>query len=106
MLRSREEGGWVEEMLAIQGLGRWQEKEIRDLMKSRITSENWYVRVNALEYLKNSGMDEQEIAEIIGLEDPYTNEALRYQYREDPEMSDYIGRLIEEQKNRSKEEEN
>lgn len=106
MLRSREEGGWVEEMLAIQGLGRWQEKEIRDLMKSHITSENWYVRVNALEYLKNSGMDEQEIAEIIGLEDPYTNEALVYQYREDPVMSDYIGRLIEEQKNRSKEEEN
>lgn len=87
---------WVEEMLAIQGLSRNTASEVRELIKNKITSRNWYVRVNAAEYLKKNGMDKEELAEIISIKDRYTNETLLYQYQNDKEMSAYISKLIEE----------
>lgn len=97
ILQSGEEKNWIEEMLSIQGLGQCKDEKVRKLIKDRVTGRNWYVRINALAYLKNNGMDQKEIEEIIGLGDPYTNEALLYQYREDPEMSDYIRNLFKEE---------
>ena len=87
---------WVEEMLAIQGLSKDGTPEVRDLIKNKITSRNWYVRTNAAEYLKKNGLDKEEIAEIISMKDRYTNETLLYQYQNDEEMSAYIRNLIEE----------
>ena len=87
---------WVEEMLAVQGLSRVTDPEVRSLIKSKITSRNWYVRVNAAEYLKKNGMDKEELKEIIFMNDRYTNETLLYQYQDDSEMSAYINKLIKE----------
>ena len=94
ILRSEEKQGWLDEMLAIQGLGHCNDEEVRSLIKHKITSSNWYVRVNAVEYLKNHGMDKSEISGIIELKDRYTNESLLYQYRDDKEMSEYIRESI------------
>lgn len=86
---------WVEEMLAIQGLSCYTEKEVHSLIKSKITSRNWYVRVNAAEYLQKNGLGKEELLEIISLKDRYTNETLLYQYQNDKVMSAYIRELIE-----------
>lgn len=98
ILKSDQELNWVDEMLAIQGLSHCRNAEVRGLIKEKITSRNWYVRVNAASYLKNNGMDKQEIAEIIERNDRYSNETLLYQYRDEPEMSGYISGLIEKLK--------
>ncbi len=102
ILKSEHEQNWVDEMLAIQGLSHCKDEEVRRLIKSKITSRNWYVRVNAANYLKNNGMDRKEIAEIIEQKDRYTNETMLYQYREDPEMSAYIEELIKKQEDNQK----
>ncbi len=81
---------WLLQMLAIQGLGRYSDEETRNLIKSKITSYNWYVRVNAANYLHENGLNKEEIYEILSLKDRYTNETLLYQYRNDEVMSDYI----------------
>jgi len=85
---------WVNEMLAIQALGSYEEPDIRSLIKSKITSPNWYVRVNAAEYLQKHGLNKEELEEIISLNDKYTNETLLYQYQNDEAMSKYIMELI------------
>ena len=86
---------WVEEMLAIQGLSRFEDEEIRTLVKDKITSRDWYVRVNAADYMQRHGLTKEEVAEIVALRDRYANETLRYQYHNDESMSEYITELIE-----------
>lgn len=86
---------WIEEMLAIQGLSRYEEDEIRELIKEKITSRDWYVRVNAADYMQRHGLTKEEVAEIIALKDRYANETLRYQYQKDEGMFEYITELIE-----------
>jgi len=90
-----DKNAWVEEMLAIQGLSRSSDSEVRSLIKKKITSRNWYVRVNAAEYLQKNGLDKEELLEIISLKDRFTNETLLYQYQNDKVMSAYIQELIE-----------
>ena len=94
VLKNEEE--WIRQMLAIQALGRYSEPEIRGLIKNKITSQNWHVRVNAADYLKKNGLDKEEIREIINLKDRYTNETLLYQYRDDEAMTEYIAQMIEQ----------
>lgn len=94
MLTSGEELNWVEEMLAIEGLAHDPGEDVRRLMKEKVTSVNWYVRMKAAEYLKNHGVDPKELEEIVGFGDRYANEALLYQYREDPGMSACIRKLM------------
>lgn len=91
------EAVWIEEMLAIQGLSSYNEPEVHALIKEKITSPNWYVRVNTADYLKKNGLEKDEIAQIIALKDKYTNEILRYQYQNDEEMSAYITEMINKQ---------
>ena len=93
ILKNEEE--WIRQMLAIQALGRYSEPEIRGLIKKKITSQNWHVRVNAADYLKKNGLDREEIREIINMRDRYTNETLLYQYRDDEDMTAYISETIE-----------
>lgn len=92
----KENDEWIKEMLAIQGLSKVSEPEIRALIKGKITSRNWYVRVNAADYLHKHGLDKKEIKEILSMKDRYTNETLLYQYRNDETMSAYIVEVIEE----------
>lgn len=93
----KEDAVWIEEMLAIQGLSSYKETEIRMLIKEKITSRNWYVRVNTADYLKKYGLEKSEIAEIVSLKDRYVNEILLYQYQNDEEMSAYITEMLEKE---------
>lgn len=88
---------WIDEMMAIQGLSSYKDTKVRELMKSRISSPDWYVRVNAADYLKMNGLDRTEIAEIVSFNDRYTNDLLVYEYRNDQEMLTYINELIEKE---------
>lgn len=93
----KQEAVWVEEMLAVQGLSSYKEPEVRALIKEKITSRNWYVRINTADYLRRYGLEKSELAEIIALKDRYTNEILLYQYRSDEEMSAFIAEMIEKE---------
>lgn len=81
---------WLPLMLAIQGLARYQDEEVRQAVYSRITSRHWFVRSNAVDVLHRMGLSRQDVADILALHDKYTNETLLYQYRDDPDMSRYI----------------
>lgn len=81
-------------MLAIQALHAYKDAEVRQAVQEKITHSNWYVRVNAVEYLYNCGLSKEQLHDIIQLRDRYTNECLIYQYRNDKEMIRYIDDTI------------
>ena len=87
-------GYWIRQMLAIQALHAYKDAEVRQAVQEKITHSNWYVRVNAVEYLYNCGLSKEQLHDIIQLRDRYTNECLIYQYRNDKEMIRYIDDTI------------
>lgn len=91
---SNQEESWLKQMLAIQGLVNYNDFAVRSALKSKVTSSNWYVRVNAIKALHKIGMDRSDIAEILSLQDKYTTDALLYQYCNDESMSRYIADVI------------
>jgi hypothetical protein len=92
---------WVEQLLAIQALNEYDEPLVKHVIKEKITSKNWHVRINAISYLHDHTLSREEIFYILSLNDQYTNEALLYYYKDDKEISEYIietiNRLSEEQ---------
>lgn len=86
---------WVEQMLAIQSLSRYHDPEVYEMIKGKATSRHWYVRINAVEYLYHQGINQEEIAQILRMQDKYASEALLYQYRDDHEMTMFMIRTIQ-----------
>lgn len=89
-LLKKEETSWIKQMLAIQGLKGYDDAETVHEIRRKLFSRNWHVRINAVEYFYQKGMDQKELQDILELRDKYTNEALLYQFRNDPETSAYI----------------
>lgn len=81
---------WIKQMLAIQALFDVTEPQIRTVIKQKITSNNWFVRMNAVEYMHRNGLEKAEIEELLMMRDQYANEALLYQYQDDEEMAEFI----------------
>jgi len=90
----KKEEDWVAEMIAIQALSNYEDAEVREIIKSKITSKNWHIRNNALKYIRKIIRNKDEIYEIISRRDKYTSEALLYQYADDEEMSQYISETM------------
>ena len=65
------------------------------VIKTKITDRNWYVRINALEYLVANGLDNDDIKEIIELNDKYAMETLLYLFKNDEEKSALISKVLE-----------
>ena len=86
---------WIEQMLAIQGLSRYDDNEVYHAIKRKATSYHWHVRTNAVEYLHRQGISREELAEILRTQDKYASEALLYQYRDDHEMTLFIIQTIQ-----------
>ncbi|MDO4481928.1 MAG: hypothetical protein Q4C14_04270 [Bacillota bacterium] len=86
---------WIEKMLAIQGLGCYDDDEVKSEIRKLLTSPNWYVRVNAVEYMHKTGLTKDQIFDILYLKDKYANESLLYQYRNDKEMTRYIVNTVQ-----------
>ena len=87
---------WVKQMLAIQGLRKYSDDKTEKVIKLKITDRNWYVRLNALEYLFANGLDNERIAEIFETKDKYTLETLLYLFKNDEEKSALITKALEE----------
>lgn len=85
---------WIEQMLSIQGLAHNDTQPVRAAIESKITSPDWYVRLNAAEYLQKHHLTRQEIYDILSLRDRYSAEILRYCCRNDPELAAYIDMLL------------
>lgn len=85
---------WVRQMLAIQALHVYRDEEVRKAVQKKITHSNWYIRVNAVEYLYSCGLSKEQLFDIIQLRDRYVNDCLLYQYRNDKEMTGYIDDTI------------
>ncbi len=85
---------WLDQMLAIQGLAQNHSPAVRTAIKAKITSPDWYVRLNAAEYLHQHDLTQQEIDEILALRDRYSAEILRYCCRNDLELTGYIDALL------------
>lgn len=81
---------WLRQMLAIQTLGRYDDAEVRKTIFGKVTSANWYIRVNAIRYLGEKGLTRDEVFNLLYLRDRYANESVLYQYRGDKEMTRYI----------------
>ena len=85
------EAVWVKQMLAIQGLSHYKKDgQVRSLIEKKITSPNWFVRVNAVRYMYESGLNKEQVFDILYMRDKYANESLLYQYRDDKKMTRYI----------------
>lgn len=104
MLLQKENLYWVEKMLSIQVLYKYNDNIVYDLIKDCVTDRNWYVRNAAIKYMHGRNIDQDEIFSILDKRDKYANEELLYEYREDKNISDYIKEMIakfaEEEKNK------
>lgn len=81
---------WLEQMLAIQGLAHNSSLQVRIAIEAKITSSDWYVRLNAAEYMQQHHLTQQDIDDILSLQDRYSTEILRYCCRNDKELTNYI----------------
>ena len=90
-----ETADWVKQMLAIQALKTYNDNEVVSAVKSKITDRNWYVRINALEYLVANGLASDDIKEIIELNDKYAMETLLYLFKNDEEKCKLISEVLE-----------
>lgn len=85
-----EEFDWVSQLLSIQGLKKYSDKAVKEAVRAKLTSPNWYIRVNAVEYFYLQGLSKDEIFDIIYMKDRYVNESLLYQYKNSKEYTEYI----------------
>lgn len=81
---------WVHQVLAIQALGRYNDVEVWQAVGKKIRSTNWFMRINAVDYMHKVGLNREQVFDILYMRDRYANEALLYQYRDDKKMSRYI----------------
>lgn len=86
---------WVEEMIAIQGLKSFSDIKTKNIIKNKVSSRNWHVRINAISYLHDLNISQDEMYDILFMRDRYANEALLYQYKDDKQMSKYITNTIQ-----------
>lgn len=91
-----EKSSWIEQLLAIQGLKNHNSKEVRDTIKMKVTSANWEVRTNAIDYLYQNTMELEEIREILSDDDKFTIETLYYYYENNQDIAPYILQKLQE----------
>lgn len=90
----REDSYWVKRLLAIQALEGYHDLETRREIKKCVTSPDWYLRTESLKYLHDTGTTREEIRELLELRDTYANDALVYQYKDDPDMTAFVEETI------------
>lgn len=95
---------WVEKMLSIQVLYKYNDDIIYELIKECITDRNWYVRNAAIKYVHGRNIDQEEIFSILDKRDKYANEEILYEYKDEKNIFEYIKEMMakfaEEEKNK------
>jgi len=90
----RDDVVWIKQMLAIQGLHKYDDAVVYDVVKNKLTSREWHVRNNAAEFFYKKGLSKEELMELLSFKDKYANESLLYQYRDNEEMTIFIKDVI------------
>lgn len=94
-LLKRDNPYWIDKMLSIQILSRYDDDAIAyENIKENITDRNWYVRNAAIKYVHNHHIDREEIFKIMEKHDKFANEELLYEYKDDKETAEYIKKII------------
>lgn len=95
---------WVEKMLSIQVLYKYNDDIIYELIKECITDRNWYVRNAAIKYVHGRNIDQEEMFSILDKRDKYANEEILYEYKDEKNIFEYIKEMMakfaEEEKNK------
>lgn len=95
---------WIEKMLSIQVLYKYNDDIIYELIKECITDRNWYVRNAAIKYVHGRNIDQEEIFSILDKRDKYANEEILYEYKDEKNIFEYIKEMMakfaEEEKNK------
>lgn len=103
---NNEEATWVDKLLALRCLSKYNEELVKSVIKGKITDGNWHIRTAAAAYLYKQKIDRKEIIEIINLKDKYACEAIMYLYRNNDETRSFILNYIENQAKEQKQLEN
>ena len=85
---------WEFAALSARALSRYEDRYVIDVLKSSLSSKNWYVRLNAASSLCEMNVSEDEFLNIINGKDRFAREILQYTFS-------IRGNNLFEQKNRS-----
>lgn len=97
-IAQRDEGDWIEALLALRILENYEGKWVKSIMKGKVISRNWHIRRSSVAFLQKMGLSKDELASILSLRDRYTNDALLYYYEDDPKMLAFIRKTLEGQR--------
>ena len=95
LLESEKKDSWIDEMLAIEILEKYDDDIVYNLIKKEIYSSNWYIRSKSADYLHKHGLSKDEVYNILKQKDKYANEILLYQYRNEDDVTKYIINTIQ-----------
>jgi hypothetical protein len=69
---------WESAALSARALSRYEDRHVIDVLKSSLSSRNWYVRLNAASSLCEMNVSEEEFWDIINGNDRFAREILQY----------------------------
>ncbi len=73
---------WKPVAVAVAGLGQYKgDHKVKELLKDKVTSKNWYIRKNAAAALAAIGLTQSDIEEIDAKDDRFAMDAIRYEQR-------------------------
>ena len=73
---------WEPVAVAVAGLRHYGgNAEVKELLKDKVTSRNWYIRKNAAAALASIGLTKDDIDEIDAKDDRFAMDAIRYEQR-------------------------
>lgn len=79
-LRQKNSEEWEFAALSARALSRYQDRHVIDVLKSSLSSRNWYVRLNAASSLCEMNVSEEEFWDIINGNDRFAREILQYTF--------------------------
>lgn len=71
---------WESAALSARALSRYEDRLVIDVLKSSLSSRNWYVRLNAASSLCEMNVSEEELLDIINGNDRFAREILQYTF--------------------------
>lgn len=71
---------WESAALSARALSRYEDRDVIDILKSSLSSRNWYVRLNAASSLCDMNVSDDEYFDIINGNDRFAREILQYTF--------------------------
>ncbi len=77
--REKDIAVWIYTSLSVSALANYKSNQTIEILKSALSSANWYVRYNAAESLEKLGVTYNDLADVINGNDRYAREIITYQ---------------------------